>query len=496
MESTKVLLTQLKDNVVALTAKEVDLTQTVTRLTAKCEEQDRGSADRIKELEVTKQKNIQIVKELEGLQRRYAESEKEALQKASAPDKSVAAIALMTAAAEESKNEITLLTTKHTGDISSIQLKLKESEATIVEQKTFLSELTAYKRSSVAQIGDMEAKHTELESTIKKLEKNLKDATIEIESLTAKASNLTKAQLEVKDSTSKKIATLASDIQKHETAYAAQKTDLEASKANLAATTTAYSALSAQHNQVKAKVDHLSQQLEAELQQTQERKLKVRAYVDNINTEKREIEQSKQAMADQLEVARKMISTLEAAVAAEEVKAKKEEIRFNAARQSAILDLEQQQQDFMQRMAIQDEILTNQKVETAHLQGQLDEHAKATTEEVSSAYGLRSTVTAHDVLLCYLSSRSTFFVTSNYVFSQLTLLHSQFVIKRKVYPILVSYKSCVALLTFMTKKKSFPLMPLMFINLISSVARTLRYKKRTDKWLYQAKNLSRTKRNG
>lgn len=386
------MLTQLKDNIVALTAKETDLTQTINRLTAKCEEQDRGSADRIKELDITKQKNIQTAKQLEDLQKRYAELEKEALERATAPDKSAAAMALMTAAAEESKKEITLLTTKHSEDLSSIQLKLKESEAIIVEQKTLLSELSSYKQSAVAQTGDMKAKHTELENTIKKLEKNLKDATIEIENLTAKASSLTKAQLEVKESTSKKITSLSSDIQKHETAFAAQKSDLEASKANLAATTTAYSALSAQHNQVKAKVDHLSQQLEAELQQTQERKLKVRAYVDNINTEKRDIEQSKQGMADQLEVARTMIATLEAAVAAEEVKAKKEEIRFNAAKQSAILDLEQQQQDFMQRMAIQDEILANQKVETAHLQGQLDEHAKATTEEVSCSCGLRLTV--------------------------------------------------------------------------------------------------------
>ena len=417
------LLTQLKDNVVALTAKETDLTQTITRLTAKCDEQDRGSADRIKELDVTKQKNVRTAKQLEDLQKRYAELEKEALERASAPDKSVAAIALMTAAAEETKKEMTLLTTKHTEDMSSIQLKLKESEATIVEQKNLLSELTSYKQSAVAQTGDMEAKHTELETTIKKLEKSLQDATIEIENLTAKTLSLTKAQLEVKESTSKKLSSLASDIQKHETAYTAQKSDLEASKANLAATTTAYSALSAQHNQVKAKVDHLSQQLEAELQQTQERKLKVRAYVDNINTEKREIEQSKQGMTDQLEVARTVIATLEAAVAAEEVKAKKEEIRFNAARQSAILDLEQQQQDFMQRMAIQEEILANQKIETAHLQGQLDEHAKATTEEVSCTYGLRSTVTAHNVLLSYLSSSPPSLVTSNY--SHMSSSHSQ-----------------------------------------------------------------------
>ena len=99
------LLTQLKDNVVALTAKETDLTQTITRLTAKCDEQDRGSADRIKELDVTKQKNVRTAKQLEDLQKRYAELEKEALERASAPDKSVAAIALMTAAAEETKKE-------------------------------------------------------------------------------------------------------------------------------------------------------------------------------------------------------------------------------------------------------------------------------------------------------------------------------------------------------------------------------------------------------
>lgn len=386
MESTKVMVTQLKDSIAVLTKKETDLTETVSRLTARCEEQDKVSADKAKELDVIKQKHVQTASQLEDLQKRYAEQEKKMIESASAPDKSIAAMALLTTAADDAKKETALLRTQHSEELASLQLKITESETTIVEQKKQLSELTAHQQSAAAQTGDMEAKHTELEATIKSLQKNLQDAKTEIEASTAKVAFLSKAQADAKEASSKKTTSLSSDVQRIETAFAVQKTDLEASKANLAATTTAYSALSAQHNQVKAKVDQLTQQLEAELQQTQERKLKVRAYVDNINTEKRDIESSKQAMADQLEGARTMIASLEAAVTAEEAKLKKEEMRFNAARQSALLDMEQQQQDFMQRMAAQEEVLALQKMETASLQGQLDEHAKATTEEVSNSY--------------------------------------------------------------------------------------------------------------
>jgi hypothetical protein len=49
-------------------------------------------------------------------------------------------------------------------------------------------------------------------------------------------------------------------------------------------------------------VDSLTQQLESEIAQTQDRKLKVRAYVDNLNIEKKEIDGLRIKALEELEV--------------------------------------------------------------------------------------------------------------------------------------------------------------------------------------------------
>ena len=185
-----------------------------------------------------------------------------------------------------------------------------------------------------------------------------------------------------KEGSIQKISDFSVEIQKLESSVASKKSDLDATRANLAATTTAYSALSAQHNQLKLKADQLTQQLEAEINLTQDRKAKVRAYVDNLNAEKREMEVVRQGLSEELLVSGSKISTLESQIEAEEMKLKREEIRFNSARQMAIVELEQQQQEFNLKFEAQEHQFNMQVVETQRLQGLLDEHARATAEEV------------------------------------------------------------------------------------------------------------------
>jgi hypothetical protein len=187
-------------------------------------------------------------------------------------------------------------------------------------------------------------------------------------------------------STSQRITHQKDEIQKLGNELGTKKSDLDATKANLAATTTAYSALSAQHSQLKMKVDHLTQQLESEVIQTQERKLKVRAYVDGINSEKREIEGSKLKLIEEMTALSARVTLLESQVRTEELKVQREESRFQAAKESSLLALEQQQQEHENQLEIQKGLEKLQKQETDRLQGLLDEHFRATAEEVQAAY--------------------------------------------------------------------------------------------------------------
>ena len=348
-------------------------------------------------------------KELEQAKHGFAEQlAKLTAESVTAPKEAEASALAMTAALGKAKAESAALITSHEGKVKELesmlaqmQSKLSEANQQIATAAEKLSDLTTQHVTKIKEIETEHslkvAEHVQHDNVTKKdfegrtqeqtamqsnLEKNLVVSEEKLKSSTATQISLEKSLKELKESSEEKLSKLNGEIQKLESALGSKKADLDATKANLAATTTAYSALSAQHNQLKIKTDNLTQQLEAEVSQTQERKQKVRAYVDNLNVEKREMEVMKQGLLDQLAAAGAKASQLENQIAGEEMKLKKEEIRFNTARQMAAVELEQQQQDHASKIEAKEGLFVLQVNETKRLQGLLDEHARATAEEV------------------------------------------------------------------------------------------------------------------
>ena len=303
--------------------------------------------------------------------------------------------------AEEDKEMVEKQVVALESSLTVLQVQLESAQQTITEYTTQLS-LLKEERVAELQVRDLEftaaiSERMEINTVaVNKLESDIaiqitlrSDLEIALNKSKENAQNLmdklgvAENNLKVyKEGSIQKISDFSVEIQKLESSVASKKSDLDATRANLAATTTAYSALSAQHNQLKLKADQLTQQLEAEINQTQDRKAKVRAYVDNLNAEKREMELVRQGLSEELLVSGSKISTLESQIEAEEMKLKREEIRFNSARQMAIVELEQQQQEFNLKLEAQENQFNMQVVETQRLQGLLDEHARATAEEV------------------------------------------------------------------------------------------------------------------
>ena len=348
-------------------------------------------------------------KELDQIKHDFADQvAKLTAQSLSGPKEAEASVAVMTAALEKVKAESIALKSSHENKVKELestlaqmQSKLLEANQQIVTAAEKLSNLTTQHGTEIKQLEiehsrklteqdqhdditkkDFEGRTQEQILVQVNLEKQLIIAEEKLKSSAGNQTSLEKSMKELKESSEEKISKLNGEIQKLESALGGKKADLDSTKANLAATTTAYSALSAQHNQLKIKTDNLTQQLEAEVSQTQERKQKVRAYVDNLNVEKREMEVTKQGLLDQLAAAGAKASQLESQIAAEEMKLKKEEIRFNTARQMAAVELEQQQQDHVSKLEAQEGLFVLQVNETKRLQGLLDEHARATAEEV------------------------------------------------------------------------------------------------------------------
>lgn len=265
--------------------------------------------------------------------------------------------------------ELSTLTAKHASEMKEIEIR----HATVLTDSTQYHEVAKVEFERGAK--EQAAKQDNLNKSLVKVQEELKNSAVH-------QSTSEKNLKECKEASTEKISKLNGEIQKLESALGSKKSDLDATKANLAATTTAYSALSAQHNQLKIKTDQLTQQLEAEVSQTQERKQKVRAYVDNLNVEKRDMEAVKQGLIDQLFASKSKITQLENQIVSEEMKLKKEEMRFNTAKQMAVVELEQEQQDYATKVEAQEALFALQVQETQRLQGLLDEHARATAEEV------------------------------------------------------------------------------------------------------------------
>jgi chromosome segregation ATPase len=322
--------------------------------------------------------------QLEGLKTHTAEVEKRAADSAAAPKEADKAVVQLTADLQAVRDELAKAKASHSEALTSLQEKLEKSEGSILEKTSELSKLVAEKDLIAIKADEAEASRVALAGNLEAFRKETKDARAQILGLKHDLVAAEKALADAKEAAAKKATAMTAEMQEVEAALGTKRSDFDATKANLAATTTAYSALSAQHNQLKAKTDLLTQQLEAEVQQTQERKLKVRAYVDNLNLEKKEMETVKQGLVEQLGAAGARISALEAQLLVEEQKLKREEQHVATTKQTAFLEQEQLQQEHAARLEAQEGFLIAQKKETARLQGLLDEHARATAEEVRS----------------------------------------------------------------------------------------------------------------
>jgi chromosome segregation ATPase len=369
-----------KSSATELAAKDEAL-KIASSLTAQCAELKRVGEQRAAELEAAKKKEAEMTAQLEGLKTHTAEVEKRAADSAAAPKEADKAVVQLTADLQAVRDELAKAKASHAEALTSLQEKLEKSEGSILENTSELSKLVAEKDLIAIEA---EASRVALAGNLEAFRKETKDARAQILGLKHDLVAAEKALADAKEAAAKKATAMTAEMQEVEAALGTKRSDFDATKANLAATTTAYSALSAQHNQLKAKTDLLTQQLEAEVQQTQERKLKVRAYVDNLNLEKKEMETVKQGLVEQLGAALARISALEAQLLVEEQKLKREEQHVATTKQTAFLEQEQLQQEHAARLEAQEGFLIAQKKETARLQGLLDEHARATAEEVRS----------------------------------------------------------------------------------------------------------------
>jgi chromosome segregation ATPase len=372
-----------KSSATELAAKDEAL-KIASSLTAQCAELKRVGEQRAAELEAAKKKEAEMTAQLEGLKTHTAEVEKRAADSAAAPKEADKAVVQLTADLQAVRDELAKAKASHSEALTSLQEKLEKSEGSILEKTSELSKLVAEKDLIAIKADEAEASRVALAGNLEAFRKETKDARAQILGLKHDLVAAEKALADAKEAAAKKATAMTAEMQEVEAALGTKRSDFDATKANLAATTTAYSALSAQHNQLKAKTDLLTQQLEAEVQQTQERKLKVRAYVDNLNLEKKEMETVKQGLVEQLGAAGARISALEAQLLVEEQKLKREEQHVATTKQTAFLEQEQLQQEHAARLEAQEGFLIAQKKETARLQGLLDEHARATAEEVRS----------------------------------------------------------------------------------------------------------------
>lgn len=371
-----------KASAAELAAKEEDLKSSTSSLTAQCAELKRVGEQNVAELEAARKKEAEMTAQIESLKTHTADVEKRAADSAAAPKEADKAVIQLTADLQAVRDELVKAKASHAEALTSLQQQLGKSESSILEHTSELSKLAAEKDLTATKAEAAEASRVALAGTLETCRKELEDSRAQIQALKRDLVASEKALVDAKEVAAKKANAMSAEMQAVEAALGSKRSDFDATKANLAATTTAYSALSAQHNQLKAKTDLLTQQLEAEVQQTQERKLKVRAYVDNLNVEKKEMETVKQGIVDQLSAAGARISALEAQLLVEEQKLKREEQHVATTKQTAFLEQEQLQQEHAMRLEAQEGLLVVQKKETARLQGLLDEHARATAEEV------------------------------------------------------------------------------------------------------------------
>jgi chromosome segregation ATPase len=371
-----------KASAAELAAKEEALKSSTSSLTAQCAELKRVGEQKVAELEVARKKEAEMTAQIESLKTHTADVEKRAADSAAAPKEADKAVIQLTADLQAVRDELVKVKASHAEALTSLQQQLGKSESSILEHTSELSKLAAEKDLTATKAEAEEASRVALAGTLETCKKELEDSRAQIQTLKRDLVASEKALVDAKEVAAKKANAMSGEMQAVEAALGSKRSDFDAMKANLAATTTAYSALSAQHNQLKAKTDLLTQQLEAEVQQTQERKLKVRAYVDNLNVEKKEMETVKQGIVDQLSAAGARISALEAQLLVEEQKLKREEQHVATTKQTAFLEQEQLQQEHAMRLEAQEGLLVVQKKETARLQGLLDEHARATAEEV------------------------------------------------------------------------------------------------------------------
>lgn len=372
----------MKSSADELAAKVEEIESSTSVLTAQCAELKRVGDERAAELEAARKKEGELTAQMEGLSAHSAELEQRAVDSAAAPKEADESVAKLTAEVQDVREDLARAKAGHAVALTSLQQELAKSESSIVEKTSELAKLAAQKDLIAAKADETEAGRLALAATLENCKKDLQDTSAQIQVLRQNLAASEKALVDAKEVASRKASAMSVDMQAVEAALGSKKSDFDAAKANLAATTTAYSALSAQHNQLKVKADLLTQQLEAEVQQTQERKLKVRAYVDNLNVEKKEMETVKQGIVEQLSAAGARISALEAQLLVEEQKLKREEQHVATTKQAAFLEQEQLQQEHAMRLAAQEALLVTQKQETARLQGLLDEHARATAEEV------------------------------------------------------------------------------------------------------------------
>ena len=171
---------------------------------------------------------------------------------------------------------------------------------------------------------------------------------------------------------------LTSQLHATEETLTHKQTELDSTQVALTAATTAHTTLVAHHQQLKASYEQTAAQLETELKETQERKLKVRSFVDDLNAEKAVLEQEKTALSAEILTLTNSITSLENQLA-------KEVTKLGHAKESFAMDLEQLQKEHqVQKEALQAE-MAEKETENTSLRHQLDRHTQASAEEVLAA---------------------------------------------------------------------------------------------------------------
>ena len=171
---------------------------------------------------------------------------------------------------------------------------------------------------------------------------------------------------------------LTSQLHATEESLTNTQTELDSTQVALTAASTAHTTLLSHHQQLKASYEQTAAQLETELRETQERKLKVRSFVDDLNAEKAALEQGKTTLGAEILALTSTVASLESQMA-------KEATKLVHAKESFAMDLEQlQKEQLVQKEALLAE-MTEKETENASLRQQLDRHTQASAEEVLAA---------------------------------------------------------------------------------------------------------------